>query len=112
MVGVKRAIQNYQIDDPNFDSSRELDLLQGMIEAIDGRSEEAFVKKVGAYLKTAPPDRVKNQLFAKVKEVHVPDQSAVAGVVNKMSQLDFTGAGDDEKPSRKRNDNDDDNDED
>jgi len=29
----------------------------------------------------------------------------VAGVVNKMSQLDFTGAGDDEqKPSRKNND--------
>ena len=76
-----------------------------MIEAIEGRSEEAYVKKVGAYLKTAPPDRVKNQLFAKVKEVHVPDQSAVAGVVNKMSQLDFTGAGDDEqKPSKRNND--------
>jgi hypothetical protein len=27
MVGAKRAIQNYQIDDPNFDSSRESELL-------------------------------------------------------------------------------------
>ncbi len=27
LVGAKRAIQNYQIDDPNFDGSREHELL-------------------------------------------------------------------------------------
>ena len=27
LVGAKRAIQNYKIDDPNFDDSRELELL-------------------------------------------------------------------------------------
>ena len=96
MVGAKRAIQNYQIDDPNFDSSRELELLLGLIEAIETKSEETFVKKVGAYVKITPFDKVKNQLAAKVKEVHVPEETKVAGVINKLNQLDFTGAGEDD----------------
>jgi hypothetical protein len=48
-----------------------------MIEAIDSRSEESFIKKVAAYAKMTPFDKVKNQLIAKVKEVHVPDESKV-----------------------------------
>lgn len=110
MVGAKRAIQNYQIDDPNFDSSRENELLmvrtisydnyvQGMLEAIDAKSEDDFIKRVGAFIKMTPFDKVKNQLVAKIKEVHVPDQAMVAGVVNKLSKLDFTGAS--EEPTKK-----------
>jgi hypothetical protein len=65
-----------------------------MIEAIDAKSEDDFIKRVGAFVKMTPFDKVKNQLVAKIKEVHVPDQSTVAGVVNKLSKLDFTGASD------------------
>jgi hypothetical protein len=80
-----------------------LELLTGLIEAIDGHSEETFIKKVAGYVKMTPFDKVKNQLMAKIKEVHVPDQSAqVAPVVNKMSQLDFTGAGSDEEGAAKK----------
>ena len=30
--------------------------------------------------------------MARIKEVHVPDESKVGGVINKLSALDFTGA--------------------
>lgn len=56
-----------------------------IIEAIDARSEEIFIKCVGAYVKLTPFDRVKNQLIAKIKETHVPDQATVAGIANKLS---------------------------
>jgi hypothetical protein len=44
-----------------------------------------FIKCVGAYVKLTPLDRVKNQLIAKIKETHVPDQATVAGIANKLS---------------------------
>jgi hypothetical protein len=65
-----------------------------------------FIKSVGAYVKLTPFDRVKNQLIAKIKEIYLPDQATVAGIANKMSQLDFTGASDD-APSKKRHDDED-----
>ena len=60
MIGAKRALQNYQIDDPNFDSSRENDLLMAMIEAAESKSEEDFIKIVSGYVKITPFDKVKN----------------------------------------------------
>jgi alpha-soluble NSF attachment protein len=39
LIGAKRAINNYKIDDPHFDSSRELELLEGMLDAIEQKSE-------------------------------------------------------------------------
>jgi len=74
-----------------------------LIEAIETKSEETFVKKVGAYVKITPIDKVKNQLAAKVKEVHVPEETKVAGVINKLNQLDFTCAGEDDEPVPKVN---------
>lgn len=60
-----------------------------------------FIKCVGAYVKFTPFDNVKNQLIAKIKEIYIPDQASVAGIANKMSQLDFTGAEEDEAPRKK-----------
>ena len=106
MIGAKRAIQNYQIDDPNFDSSRENDLLMAMIEAIEAKSEEDFVKIVSGYVKITPFDKVKNQLVAKIKEIHVPDKktAAVGKIMNKLKDVDLTGADDfmNEAPSSKK----------
>jgi hypothetical protein len=70
-----------------------------------------FIKCVGAYVKLTPFDRVKNQLIAKIKEIYLPDQATVAGIANKMSQLDFTGASDDAPPKKKPQQNDDDDEE-
>ena len=96
MIGAKRAIQNYQIDDPNFDSSRENDLLMNMIEAVEAKSEEDFIKIVSGYVKITPFDKVKNQLVAKIKEIYVPDKNTkgVGKIMNKLDKVDLTGADD------------------
>ena len=96
MIGAKRAIQNYQIDDPNFDSSRENDLLMNLIEAVEAKSEEDFIKIVSGYVKITPLDKVKNQLVAKIKEIYVPDKKTqgVGKIMNKLDRVDLTGADD------------------
>ena len=71
------------------------------MEAIEARSEDQFIKSVGAFVKLTPFDSVKNQLIAKIKEIYLPDQATVAGIANKMSQLDFTGAAEDDQPKKK-----------
>jgi len=76
IIGAKRAIQNYSIDDPHFDSSRELELLTGLLEAIEQKSETLYIQKVGGFAKVTPMENVKNQLLSKIKEIYVPDESA------------------------------------
>ena len=43
--------------------------------------------------------------MARIKELYVPEQGTVGAVINKMSKLDFTGAGaedtEDTKPKKK-----------
>ena len=73
-----------------------------MIEAIDSKSEENYISLVGKYTKLTPFDKVKNQLIAKIKEVYVPDESKVAGVINKLSALNFTGDDDEGKPKKQK----------
>lgn len=62
-----------------------------MINAIESKDEQEYIKKVSLYVKMTPFDKVKNQLVAKIKEIYVPDQGSLGGVINKMSKLDFTG---------------------
>lgn len=77
-----------------------------MIEAIEAKSEEDFVKIVSGYVKITPFDKVKNQLVAKIKEIHVPDKktAAVGKIMNKLKDVDLTGADDfmNEAPSSKK----------
>jgi len=47
-----------------------------------------------------PFDKVKNQLIVKIKEIYLPDESSIGGIINKASKLDFTGA--DESEDRQR----------
>lgn len=60
VVGARRAIQNYSIDDPNFDNSREHELLEDILTAIDAKDDEIFTKKVATFNKMTPFDKVKN----------------------------------------------------
>jgi len=48
-----------------------------------------------------PFDKVKNQLIVKIKEIYVPDPSSLGGVINKFSQLDFTGGSESENTKNK-----------
>ena len=62
--------------------------------AADTKDEGLFSKKVSIFIKMTPFDKVKNQLVARIKDIYLPDQSSVGGVVNKLSKLDFTGESD------------------
>ena len=73
-----------------------------MIDAIDAKSEENFIKTVAGFVKMTPFDKVKNQIVAKIKEVYVPDESALGAVATKLSQLDFTGADDEDTRPKKK----------
>lgn len=104
LIGARKAMQNYQIDDPHFDTSRELELLVAITEAIQAKSEPDYIKAVGAYAKVTPFDKVKNQLLARTKEVHLPEQSslAAAGISTKKSKLNFIDNDEDEDGGESR----------
>ena len=120
--GAKNALQDYQIDDPNFDSSRENELLMSLIRHIDERARDEFIKTVQGYNRLSPLDRIKGKLVERIMEVYVPDQTQGGGgigkVAKKLKDIDLTGADDfkDEevkKPAKKTplppaNDDDDD----
>lgn len=63
----------------------------GLIDAIEARDEQAYVKKVQSFIKMTPFDKVKNQLIAKIKEIYIPEENTVGAVINKVATLDFTG---------------------
>jgi len=93
--GAKNALQEYQIDDPNFDSSRENDLLTALIQAIDDRSRDQFIQHVQAYNKLTPLDRIKGKLVERVMDVFLPDSNTgVNKVAKKLKDIDLTGADD------------------
>ena len=105
--GSKKALRDFSIDDPNFDSSRELILLQLLIDAIESGNQEEYIKQVGLYAKVTPLEKTKSTLFTRIEQVHLPNPTdkAVAGIATKMDQLDFTGKDDDEeeiKPIKKK----------
>ncbi len=62
--------------------------------AIDATDDKMFTMKIQAFIKMTPFDKVKNQLIVKIKEIYLPEQSSLAGVINKASKLDFTGGDD------------------
>lgn len=101
MIGCKKAINGYKIDDAHFDDSRELELIVEMIGAIEARDSDLYSKKVAMYTKMTPFDKVKSQLAAKIKDIYVPEEG-VGAVVNRMNKLDFTGKDDDDIPKKKQ----------
>ena len=66
-----------------------------LIQAIDERSREDFIKNVQGYNKLTPLDRVKGKLVEKIMDVYVPDNNtSQAKVVKKLKDIDLTGADD------------------
>jgi len=61
-----------------------------MLEAIETRNQSGYQLKVQGYIQTAPFDKVRSQLFVKIKESYMPEVYS-QGVSN-MASLDFTGA--------------------
>ena len=72
------------------------------MEAIGNKSEKDFIKMVGDYARVSPFDHVKNQLMTRIKEVHLPEESAGALIAKDLSQLNFLDDDEASKPKKKQ----------
>ena len=49
LVGAKRAISTYNIEDPSFDGSREQKFLSAILQEIDGRNLQGYQSLIQEY---------------------------------------------------------------
>ena len=86
VVGAKKQMAMYCIEDPSFDGSREQQLVDALIKAIEEQNRDEFVMAVSEFNQITPFNKVKNSILVKIKETLLPDDPGqVAG------EIDFTG---------------------
>ena len=85
VIGAKKAMQNYSLDDQKFENSMEQNLLAEMIETINDRNEDGYTMALSEYNQIKPFTQAKLSLLAAIKDHYFPEQAVGAGI-------DFTGA--------------------
>ena len=93
MPGAKRSIENYTYEDPNFDTSKQKDLLDDIVRAIDIGDGMELAKCIGKYSQTWQLDKVTVKLLADIKKKHAADPETVGDVMRK--ELNLIDGGDD-----------------
>ena len=93
MPGAKRSIENYTYEDPNFDTSKQKDLLDDMVAAIELEDGMKLAQCVGKYSTTWQLDKVTTKLLAEIKKKHAADPETVGDVMKK--ELNLIDGGDD-----------------
>jgi len=87
LVGCKRAIDTYSIEDPSFDGSREMKFLVSIMQAVEAKDAGAYQQAVYEFNRMTPFDKVKTQLVAKIKEIYVAEVGDY-----REGEIDLTGA--------------------
>lgn len=90
MVGAKRAIQTYQIEDPSFDGSREEKLLSDFVSLIDEKNIDKFKERIQEHQRITPFDKLKLSLAVRIQDLHFP-QDGFVGSSAPGVEPDFTG---------------------
>ncbi|KAI5966813.1 SEC17 [Candida pseudojiufengensis] len=67
IVEVEKRIEKYNDEDPNWSSSREYKLIEGILESIKNGDVEDFSDKVFEFDKFSKLDKLKTQLLLKIK---------------------------------------------
>lgn len=88
-VGAKQSMNASTIDDPHFDGSREHDLLQNMIQAIEDNDKDSFTMQISQYNQITSMNKSKTSLLVKIKEHYFPEQESQFALAG---EIDFTGA--------------------
>lgn len=102
MPGAKRSIENYTYEDPNFDTSKQKDLLDDIVRAIDIGDGVELAKVIGKYSQTWQLDKVTVKLLADIKKKHAAEPESVADVMKKeLNLIDGGDDHDDDEPSGK-----------
>jgi len=94
MPGAKRSVENYTYEDPNFDTSKQKDLLDDIIRAIDIGDGVELAKCIGIYSQTWTLDKVVVKLLATIKKKHGEEKQSLGDVMKK--ELNLVDGGDDE----------------
>lgn len=92
MPGAKKSIDNYTYEDPNFDTSKQKDLLDEIVRAIDIGDGVELAKCIGIYSQTWTLDKVTIKLLAEIKKKHAADPQTVGDVMKK--ELNLVDGGD------------------
>uniref|UniRef100_A0A7S3ILS1 Uncharacterized protein n=1 Tax=Strombidium inclinatum TaxID=197538 RepID=A0A7S3ILS1_9SPIT len=90
VVGAKKQMQMYCIEDSRFEGSREQDLIARMIACIQDKNRDDFTVAVSDYNAVTPFKKVQTSLLVKIKEQYLPEDSA--NLVKDSGDIDFTGA--------------------
>jgi hypothetical protein len=51
VVGAKKAVSNYELDDPNFDTSNHKKLILDLVQAIEDSNNKEFIECVQKFTK-------------------------------------------------------------
>lgn len=81
--GAKRAIENYSYEDPNFDTSKQKDLLDEIVNAIESEDGVFLAQCIGKYSSMWNLDRVTTKLLAETKKKYAADPETVGDVMKK-----------------------------
>lgn len=75
IVGAKKQVQMYAIEDPSFDGSREQTLIKDVITHITDKNSDEFSVTISTYNQITPFNKMQTSLMVKIKEMYLPDDA-------------------------------------
>lgn len=95
LQGAKNSMENYQFEDPSFETSRQYEFLKGIVDAIEAQSSEDLSRVVRTNARILTLDRANNKLLVTIKKIYCPDETVEPAMPNVMPDLDLVNGGDD-----------------
>lgn len=89
LVGCKRALENYNMEDPSFETDRKMKFLKSLLSACEMNDSDLFAKTVGDYQKITPLDKVCTKLVVKAKMRYCPEkETAISAITKEVNLVD------------------------
>lgn len=67
-IGASRCLEKFKEEDPSLEGSRECNLVEGIMKALEEKNSEEFEQLLYNYHKITPLDKLKTKVLLKVKE--------------------------------------------
>ena len=83
LIGCKRALEHYCLEDPTFEQDRKMKFLKALLAACESSDADLFAKTVQDYQKYTPLDKVCTKLVVKAKMRYCPEQQTAIDTITK-----------------------------
>ena len=93
IIGAKKAVDTYSLEDPSFDTSRQKKFLCELIEASEEENSEAFVCAIRAWNNTGSLDKVQLKLVVTAKSKYAPEEETAAAAIIQPKEVDLVSGG-------------------